>query len=664
MSKPNESYSQNFRDIKRKSVFSSPDVKLEINDLLDGQAYVRVKNVSPSEVPEGWTPEMLAVIGARTSLGLDLRTPQEDAKLLEYLTENYHTSPLEFCSVMFELKVPKFVAIQILRHRTAHVNELSQRYTKVEKEYYSPVYEGGKGIRFNGTTSRQSSKVGSKEQTVDALEVFKEMETHVEKLYDLYNKLIDEHNVGKEVARCFLPIGAYTTLNISFDLNNLMKFFTLRCAPDAQEETRLIAFAMLELSKQFFPTVLGVWEKKQNAFSISEEELKGLINGECPSSITSKSGKEQFNSKLKLFTNLNEKNLHTQIQQKFGITLDNKTNITSMFEQVKKQFSKKDILPLKKASEDSDDEEKIKIYTEMEKKKQPKMISSSVDSDDEVEEIQPKKKVETQHVESEEKFVKVQTKKGEDLKSSPKKKVVKAEVKKDDEEKKVVKAEVKKDDEEKKVVKAEVKKDDEEKKVVKAEVKKDDEEKKAQPSKDDSSDDEELPSKKKVEEKKVVKSEAKKDDSSDDEELPPKKKVEEKKVVKPEPKKDDSSDDEELPPKKKVEEKKIVKSKVEEKKKDDSDEEEEPKPRKKISSPIKKIVSPIKKIVSPIKKSVFVVDNQNKEVINLETKLSPRPSDKNISLKKPIKVSAASPTKNTMSNRNPSKKVESDDELE
>lgn len=47
------------------------------------------------------------------------RSAEDDAKLTRYLVTHKHTTPLEFCQLRFYMKMPIFVARQLVRHRTA-----------------------------------------------------------------------------------------------------------------------------------------------------------------------------------------------------------------------------------------------------------------------------------------------------------------------------------------------------------------------------------------------------------------------------------------------------------------------------------------------------------------------------------------------------------------
>ena len=79
------------------------------------------------------------VQAARVSYNEGLKTPEKDAKLIDYLFKYKHTSPFEMVKFKFHVKAPIFVARQWFRHRMASYNEISGRYTVLDEEIYNPV---------------------------------------------------------------------------------------------------------------------------------------------------------------------------------------------------------------------------------------------------------------------------------------------------------------------------------------------------------------------------------------------------------------------------------------------------------------------------------------------------------------------------------------------
>ena len=148
-----------------------------------------------------------------------------------------HTSPFEQVVFTFRIKAPIFVARQVMRHRTARVNEVSLRYTDSELEFYIPP----------------DDRLGDHPETARG---------YVETLYmsaaSSYKAMIVTR-VKREVARCVLPLAVYTEFFWQMDLHNLLHFLTLRCAKSAQQETRQYAEAIKTLAGEVCPLAIKAW---------------------------------------------------------------------------------------------------------------------------------------------------------------------------------------------------------------------------------------------------------------------------------------------------------------------------------------------------------------------------------------------------------------------
>ena len=79
--------------------------------------------------------------GARVSYGKGTRAVSDNRNLIRYLVRHKHTSPLEMVEVKFHLKLPIFVMRQLVRHRTAYLNEYSGRYSIMSDDFYEPSEE-------------------------------------------------------------------------------------------------------------------------------------------------------------------------------------------------------------------------------------------------------------------------------------------------------------------------------------------------------------------------------------------------------------------------------------------------------------------------------------------------------------------------------------------
>lgn len=182
------------------------------------------------------------------------RTEEQDAKLTDYLVRHRHTTPLEFCQVRFYMKMPIFVARQLVRHRTASINEVSYRYVKAAREFYVPAVE-----RCQAPSA--SNKQGSSNELCDDPEAVRGIfERACNAAFDHYDSLL-RYNLAPELARSVLPCGTYTEWYFQQDLHNNLHLLKLRLDPHAQYEVRVYAQAMLTLLTPLFPTIIDSWRR-------------------------------------------------------------------------------------------------------------------------------------------------------------------------------------------------------------------------------------------------------------------------------------------------------------------------------------------------------------------------------------------------------------------
>lgn len=270
-------------------VSSTEGKKLLIDNLLDGQGFVKVVNVSPDLHPVNRYPEYLVAKTARASYGSDNRSPEADKRLIEFLVRHKHTSPLEMCSITYCLKLPIAICRQLLRHRTGKFNEFSQRYSEVSEEinrFRLDRYEGT--MRGPDKLNKQASGFNLEEDQVSEInDLLYKMEGLQDQVFETYQALLKTGH-ARELSRFYLPLSTYTVIFVQFDLNNLLKFFNLRCAPDAQLEINVYAKAMRELAQQFFPISIGMHLEYEGALMLGAYEKEMIKTGKIPEEVKSK----------------------------------------------------------------------------------------------------------------------------------------------------------------------------------------------------------------------------------------------------------------------------------------------------------------------------------------------------------------------------------------
>jgi thymidylate synthase (FAD) len=130
------------------------------------------------------------------------------------------------------------VARQLVKHEYMPWNEVSRRYVDDEPEFYTPdVWRGRSADKKQGSEGVVNDvKIGDITLTAKVL----------------YNSLIDR-GVCPEQARMVLPQSTMTEWYWSGTLFAFAKMCNLRCAPDTQLETRLVANQICDKMRELFP---------------------------------------------------------------------------------------------------------------------------------------------------------------------------------------------------------------------------------------------------------------------------------------------------------------------------------------------------------------------------------------------------------------------------
>lgn len=211
---------------------------------------------------------------ARVSYRKGTKQTSTDEQLLRYLLRKHHASPFEMCEVIFYLKLPIFVARQLVRHRTASLNEVSGRYSELPNEMYLPTTSE---LGPQSTNNKQGrGEVLTTEDGTNAFLAQGDIDDTNAGAYKAYEKFL-KMGISKEISRIVLPVATYTEMYWKMDLRNFMGFLKLRLDPHAQYEIRVFAEAMYELISPHFPmTVRAFNDYILNAKTFSTMELEIL----------------------------------------------------------------------------------------------------------------------------------------------------------------------------------------------------------------------------------------------------------------------------------------------------------------------------------------------------------------------------------------------------
>ncbi len=212
------------------------------------------------------------VRAARVSYGGGTKTVSDNAGLIRYLMRHRHTTPSEMVELTFHAKMPILVARQWVRHRTASINEISARYSVLDKEFYTPDPDV-LGVQARNNKQGRDESV-SLEQAEAIISLLKR---DAAQAYESYEFLLNESSqkgsdgrslpedptrpmLARELARMNLPVSIYTQWYWKVNLHNLFHFLGLRKDPHAQHEIRVYADAMADIASKVAPESYRAFE--------------------------------------------------------------------------------------------------------------------------------------------------------------------------------------------------------------------------------------------------------------------------------------------------------------------------------------------------------------------------------------------------------------------
>lgn len=177
----------------------------------------------------------------------------EIAGLLKYMIKHKHWSPFEMANMVVEIRTSRAIAQQILRHRSFHFQEFSQRYALTQNYI---VYHA----------RRQDEK--NRQNSIDNMSLvdqgwFAAAQMDIaQKAGKVYQQAIDR-GIAKECARFVLPLNTETKLYMNGNLRSWIHYIQLR-SPEhgTQKEHSDIASEIKEIFIEQFPVISEALEWK------------------------------------------------------------------------------------------------------------------------------------------------------------------------------------------------------------------------------------------------------------------------------------------------------------------------------------------------------------------------------------------------------------------
>jgi thymidylate synthase (FAD) len=156
-----------------------------------------------------------------------------------------HWSPFAHTAISLHLKMPIFVARQIMKHTTGiEYNEVSRRYVDSDPEFYVPAVWRKKA---------DNVKQGSSDEDASSETVVYDVPYYAYEMpLTLYKKMLQE-GVAPEQARMVLPQSMYTEVIATGNLYAWANLYVQRTDSHAQKETQDLAKQIGEIIQPLYP---------------------------------------------------------------------------------------------------------------------------------------------------------------------------------------------------------------------------------------------------------------------------------------------------------------------------------------------------------------------------------------------------------------------------
>ena len=165
---------------------------------------------------------------------------EDNGKLIKYLMDNAHWSPLDMVDFIFEVETSRAIGRQWLRHASIKPQEHSQRYS--DRVSFENIE-----LRLEDKVNRQSSTeiiafIDIEKRTVDGFEVLDDYSEFADEGLELLDSIKDyykrgiELGISKECMRNFLPECTTTTLTFKGSVRSWLSFLNVRLNNHSQKE--------------------------------------------------------------------------------------------------------------------------------------------------------------------------------------------------------------------------------------------------------------------------------------------------------------------------------------------------------------------------------------------------------------------------------------------
>ena len=208
---------------------------------------MKVELISYSQTPEGKNLQDIVAYCARVSNPSNQNNTETNEKLIRYLMNHQHWSPLEMVSICLEIETTRDIARQILRHRSFSFQEFSQRYAVADLGFEY------KEARIQDLKNRQNSIETNNEELQKEWE--EKQSEFAKEAQTIYTWAL-ENGIAKEQARAVLPEGiTVSRMYMNGTLRSWVHYIQLRSGNGTQKEHREVALACAKAIEPIFPMI-------------------------------------------------------------------------------------------------------------------------------------------------------------------------------------------------------------------------------------------------------------------------------------------------------------------------------------------------------------------------------------------------------------------------
>jgi thymidylate synthase (FAD) len=201
------------------------------------------------------SPEQYMVWAARVSNPGNQSNHDTGEKLLRYCLRKKHWSVFEQVSISMEIKAPRDISRQILRHQSFRFQEFSQRYAEPSGDISL------REARLQDPKNRQASIECTDEGLQESWEVYQE--DVLKAAAEAYLWAI-QNGIAKECARVVLPEGlTQSVLIMTGSVRSWIHYCEVRRSEETQKEHRKIADLCWEQLRQVCPVVCAAVEAEE-----------------------------------------------------------------------------------------------------------------------------------------------------------------------------------------------------------------------------------------------------------------------------------------------------------------------------------------------------------------------------------------------------------------